>query len=167
MLIISNETPMNRTDESLISLRRILRSTELYGRKLAAEAGLTAVQLRVLQIIAETGSSTAKQLSTRMGVTQATMTALVDKLEKKQLLTRHRSEVDKRQMDLVITDLGRDKVNDAPDPLQQRYVRAFEAMEPWEQLMVNAVLERVAGMLDASDIDASPVLDSGDLRAVR
>ena len=39
---------MNRTDESLISLRRILRSTELYGRKLAAEAGLTAVQLRVL-----------------------------------------------------------------------------------------------------------------------
>lgn len=167
MLVISNETPMSRTDESLISLRRILRSTELYGRKLAAEAGLTAVQLRVLQIIAETGSSTAKHLATRMGVTQATMTALIDKLEKKQLLTRHRSEVDKRQMDLLITDLGRDKVNDAPDPLQQRYVRAFESMEPWEQLMVNAVLERVAGMLDASDIDASPVLDSGDLRGVR
>ena len=158
---------MSRTDESLISLRRILRSTELYGRKLAAEAGLTAVQLRVLQIIAETGSSTAKHLATRMGVTQATMTALIDKLEKKQLLTRHRSEVDKRQMDLLITDLGRDKVNDAPDPLQHRVDhQLLPRLHRLEGAHV-PLLQRVAGMLDASDIDASPVLDSGDLRGVR
>ena len=47
--------PMDRTDESLIALRRILRATEIYGRDLARDAGLTAVQLRVLQIVAEKG----------------------------------------------------------------------------------------------------------------
>ena len=74
---------MDRTDKSLIALRRILRATELYGRDLAKEAGLTAVQLRVLQILAEKGRATPKELSDRMGVTQATITALINKLELK------------------------------------------------------------------------------------
>ncbi|MHC0053568.1 MarR family winged helix-turn-helix transcriptional regulator [Actibacterium sp. D379-3] len=154
---------MDRTDVSLIALRRILRATELYGRKLAKEAGLTAVQLRVLQIVAEKGFSTPKELSGRMGVTQATVTALINKLETKGLLQRQRSETDRRQTNLLITDTGRQTVATAPDPLQQRYVREFEALEEWEQAMIVAVLERVASMLDAEDMDASPVLAVGDI----
>ncbi|MFA5538986.1 MAG: helix-turn-helix domain-containing protein, partial [Gemmobacter sp.] len=67
---------MDRTDESLIALRRILRSTELYGRKLAKAAGLTAAQVRVLQIVAEEGESTPKAIAARMGVSQPTMSSL-------------------------------------------------------------------------------------------
>jgi hypothetical protein len=43
-------------------------------------------------------------------------------------------------------------------------VRKFEALEDWEQAQLVASLERVAAMLDAGDMDASPVLDTGDLR---
>ncbi len=68
---------MDRTDTSLIALRRILRATELYGRDLARDAGLTAVQLRVLQIVAEKGHSTPTEIATRMGVSQATVAVLV------------------------------------------------------------------------------------------
>ncbi|MFA5581083.1 MAG: MarR family transcriptional regulator, partial [Paracoccaceae bacterium] len=67
---------MNRTDDSLIALRRILRATELYGRDLARAAGLTAVQFRVLQIVAERGQCTPTEISQQMGVSQATITAL-------------------------------------------------------------------------------------------
>ncbi len=154
---------MDRTDKSLIALRRILRATELYGRRLAKEAGLTAVQLRVLQIVAESDRSTPKDLSDRMGVTQATITALINKLERKGLLTRQRSETDRRQTNLLVTPEGHAKVDDAPDPLQQRYVQQFESMEDWEQAMMVSVLERLAGMLDAEEIDASPVLTVGEL----
>jgi len=154
---------MDRTDKSLIALRRILRATELYGRRLAKEAGLTAVQLRVLQIVAESDRSTPKDLSDRMGVTQATITALINKLERKGLLTRQRSETDRRQTNLLVTVEGHTKVDDAPDPLQQRYVQQFESMEDWEQAMMVSVLERLAGMLDAEEIDASPVLTVGEL----
>ena len=65
----------------------------------------------------------------------------------------------------ALTDAGRHAVVTAPDPLQQRYVRAFEAMADWEQSMVVSVLERVAAMLDGGAgqaDDASPVLDLGD-----
>ena len=51
----------------------------------------------------------------------------------------------------------------APDALQQRYVKQFEALEEWEQAMIVSVLERVSAMLDAGEIDASPVLAVGDI----
>ncbi len=156
---------MDRTDQSLIALRRILRATELYGRELAQKAGLTAVQIRVLQIVCETGRATPKAIATRMGVSQATMTALIDRLAAKGMVERHRSETDRRQTNVLITDRGSAAVESAPNPLQQRYVKKFEAMDDWEQALVVSVLERVAGMLGSADIDASPVLHSGDLRA--
>ena len=155
--------PLNRTDESLVALRRILRATDLYGRELARARGLTAVQLRVLQIVGETGSKTPTEISVRMGVSQATMTALIDRLAAKGLVTRQRSDTDRRQTNVVITPTGQTTVADAPDPLQQRYVKKFEAMASWEQAMVVAVLERVSEMLDAQDIDAAPILDIGEI----
>jgi DNA-binding MarR family transcriptional regulator len=157
------ELDVDRTDISLIALRRILRATDMYARDLAREAGLTAVQLRVLQIVAEKGRATPTELSSRMGVTMATVSSLIKKLEAKGLLTRRRSTTDRRQTDLEITPTGLTKVQAAPDALQQKYVKQFEGLEEWEQAMIVAVLERVASMLDAEEIDASPVLAVGDI----
>lgn len=154
---------MDRIDSSLVALRRILRATEMFGRELAQSAGLTAVQFRVLQVVAETGQTTAKAISTRMRVSQATITVLVDKLVAQGMVVREKSQTDRRQTNIIITDRGRRTIEDAPDPLQQRYVRRFKEMEPWEQSMLLAALERVAAMLDAEELDVAPVLDAGDL----
>ena len=154
---------MDRTDESLVAIRRILRATELFGRRLAREAGLTAVQLRVLQIVAEKGHATPSEIAARMGVTQATVSALVKKLEGYGVLERRRSETDRRQSHLHITDEGRARLEGAPDALQQKYVKQFEALPDYEQAMIVGVLEKVAAMLDAEEIDASPVLSVGEI----
>lgn len=155
---------MKRSDISLVALRRILRATELYGRELAKAAGLTPVQVRVLQIVAETGHSTPKAISARMGVSQATMTTLVDRLVAKGQVERLRSETDRRQMNIFITEAGRDAIERAPDPLHDRYVTAFDGLPDWEQAMIVAALERVASLLDAGHLDAAPVLDLGDIK---
>ncbi len=155
---------MDRVDSSLIALRRILRATELFGRDLKQSAGVTAVQFRVLQIIAEAGQATAKEISLRMRVSQATVTSLVDKLVREGMVLREKSARDRRQTNIHITPKGRQTLSDAPDPLQQRFVRKFSALADWEQSMLVASLERVAEMLDADEMDASPVLDSGDFK---
>ncbi|TCS60781.1 MarR family winged helix-turn-helix transcriptional regulator [Primorskyibacter sedentarius] len=155
---------MNRTDISLIALRKILRATELYGRKLASAAGLTAVQFRVLQVVAEREMMTPKDIAMQMGVSQATITSLIDKLEKQGMVRRTKSEADRRQTNITLTTRGRETVDTAPDALQQRYVRQFEALEGWEQAQLISSLERVAAMLDAAELDAAPVLDIGDIR---
>ena len=153
---------MDRTDTSLIAIRKILRSTELYGRELARAAGLTAVQIRVLQIVAEQGHTTAKDISTRMGVSQATMSSLIERLSKKHMVAREPSQLDRRVVNIVLTEAGRHAVDTAPDPLQQRYVSKFEALDDWEQMMIVSVLERVATMLSDEQMDVAPVLDFGD-----
>ncbi|MBV7407778.1 MarR family winged helix-turn-helix transcriptional regulator [Maritimibacter sp. DP1N21-5] len=155
---------MDRTDVSLIALRRILRATELYGKELAQAAGLSAPQLRVLQIAGEAGSATPSAIAARMGVSQATITTLVDKLVAKALVSREQSQRDRRQTNVTVTAAGQAVLDEAPDALQQRYVRKFEALEDWEQAQIIAALERVAAMLDARDIDAAPVLHHGDLK---
>lgn len=157
----------DRVDDSLIALRRIIRATALYERDLAQAAGMTPATLRVLQILdgRPGGTTTPKALAMQMGVAQATITALVDKLETAGQVIRQRSETDRRQTNVVITAPGRASVREAPDALQQRFVREFERMEDWEQAQLVASLERVAAMLDAEDIDASPVLTTGEIHA--
>lgn len=164
---MTNSAP--RTDDSLIALRRILRATEIHDKKLAHAAGLTPAKLRVLQILAgrPDGWATPKALATQMGVAQGTVTALIDKLVSGELVTRTRSETDRRQMNVVITEAGRRAVIKAPDALQQKFVRAFERLADWEQAQLVSSLERVAGMLDAEDIDAAPVLSTGELEALK
>jgi DNA-binding MarR family transcriptional regulator len=157
------DVTMDRTDVSLIALRRILRATDSYGRDLARDAGLTAVQLRVLQIVAEKGKCHPSEVASRMSVSQATISVIIKKLESWGLLARDQSEDDRRQIDLTLTEDGKARLSAAPDALQQRYVKKFEALPEWEQSMIVSVLQRVAGMLDEGEFDASPVLATGEI----
>ena len=157
---------MDRVDESLIALRRILRTTELYARDLAQSAGLTTVQLRALQILsARNGSAPPKALAAQMGISQGTVTALVDKLVIRGLVDRVRSDYDRRQINVFLTSKGAAVLESAPDALQQRYVRAFEKLQDWEQAQLVSSLERVVEMLDAEHLDAAPVLATGDIKS--
>ncbi|WP_376875104.1 MarR family winged helix-turn-helix transcriptional regulator [Albirhodobacter sp. R86504] len=162
-----NQQAPQRLDESLIALRRILRATELFERDLAHAAGVTPAQLRVLQIAHHRGGPTSKALAVQMGVSQATVTALVDKLVARAMVTRRASDSDRRQANVVVTDVGLHALQNAPDALQQRYARAFDKLADWEQAQLVSSLERVAAMLDAEDMDASPVLSTGELRTER
>jgi DNA-binding MarR family transcriptional regulator len=154
---------MDRIDSCLIALRRILRATEIYGRELAQISGLTAVQFRVLQVVSDRVDCTAKDISQQMGVAQATVTTLVDKLVSQGMVVRRKSETDRRQVHIVMTDRGISAVAAAPDALQQRFARRFQNLSDWEQSMLIASLERVAAMMDATDLDVAPVLDLGDI----
>ncbi|GGE21084.1 MarR family transcriptional regulator [Primorskyibacter flagellatus] len=169
ILSVMNETDPNRVDDSLIALRRILRATEQYERDLAASAGLSPAQLRVLQIIAgkPDASATPSALAQQMGVSQATVTSVVDKLVARGLVRRVPSETDRRQTNVILTVTGRSALDEAPDALQQRYVREFVKLEDWEQAQLVASLERVAAMMDAHLIDASPVLTVGAIDGKR
>ena len=155
---------MKRSDISLVALRRILRATEQHGKVLARASGLTPVQMRVLKLLEADGRSTPKEIANQLHVAQATITALIDRLAAKGMVERKRSDHDRRQMNIFITPLGREILDRAPDPLQDQFVTEYEKLPDWEQAMIVAALERVADLLNAGDIDASPVLDLGDIR---
>jgi DNA-binding MarR family transcriptional regulator len=154
-----------RSSTTLVAMRRILRATELGARALARETGLTTAQLLVLQAIAQADAGTPTAIASETGVSQATITALIDKLETKGFVVRRKSDRDRRQTLVLLTDAGRKALAEAPDPLQDQFVTRFEQLPDWERSMILAALERVASLMDAEALEASPVLVTGAIDA--
>lgn len=152
-----------RSNTALVALRRILRVTELNSRQLARQSELTASQLIVLQHAAREGKALPSEIARAINLKQATVTVLVNKLEEAGLVSRRRDTEDRRRVWIEPTADGLALLEESPDLLQDRFSRNFEALDQWEQAMIIAALEKVATLLDAAQIDASPVLDVGDL----
>lgn len=153
----------DRSETALVALRRILRATELNSRLLANQTGLTTSQFIILQMVARGGKILPSTLARSARLTQATVTSLVDKLERAGLVTRRRDTEDRRRIWIEPTPAGREAVAHSPDLLHDRFRARFRELKDWEQAMIITSLERVSALLDAGAIDASPVLDIGDL----
>ncbi|MEH6676540.1 MarR family winged helix-turn-helix transcriptional regulator [Phenylobacterium sp.] len=152
-----------RVSDALVAIRRIVRAAEFASRDLSRSTGLTPSQLIVLQIVAREGEPGAGAIAEAARLSQATVTALLDKLEARGLVVRHRRSEDRRRISVELTPEGRRTLAEMPDVLQDRFAARFEKLADWEQASVIAGLERVAALLNAEGIDASPVLDVGAL----
>lgn len=149
------------TNAVLKAIRRILRAAEQGTRRLAVATGLTPSQLLVLREIERVAETTPGAIAASLQFSQATVTNIVDKLERANLVSRRRDDRDKRQILLEITGQGHATLAAAPDLLQQRFTGDFEALPPWERAMILAALERLGELLDATQIDAAPLIDAG------
>ena len=150
-----------RYEDMLIALRRIMRATDLYSKQLSRTAGLTTPQLLILQAIRDCGDVTIGTIARQVNLSQATVTTILDRLEKRDLTYRERSTIDKRKVHAHLTPAGEKALDEAPTPLQESFVARFTHLAAWEQSMITSALQRVADMMDAGDIDASPVLHVG------
>jgi DNA-binding MarR family transcriptional regulator len=150
---------VDKLHEALISIRRILRASDMHAKKLGKVAGLKTSQLLVLQSLDEAGEMTVGEIAGKVNLAQASTTALVDKLQSMKLVSRARGDTDKRKVYVRLTETGRDVLNRAPMALHDRFSDNFRELEEWEQSFLVAGLQRVAQMMDASDIDVAPVLD--------
>lgn len=148
-------------EDVLIALRRIVRATDRYSRRLSKEAGLTAPQLLIMQAIAKQGELTMGEVAKSVSLSQATVTTILDRLEKRNLVERKRGQEDRRRVYASLTTAGKELLLKAPTPLQVEFVERFNQLENWEQLQILSSLQRIAKMMKAETLDASPVLDLG------
>lgn len=152
---------MNSIEAVLVALRRVIRATDLHSKHLAKTTGLTAPQILLLQTIRDQGEVTIGEIANEMSLSQATVTTIIDRLEKRGLVYRKRSETDKRKVHAHLTDEAVETLKSAPIPLQDQFARQYAGLQEWEQTMIISSLQRVAQMMDAQHIDASPVLYVG------
>jgi DNA-binding MarR family transcriptional regulator len=154
---------LNSIEEVLIALRRVIRATDLHSKHLAKTTGLTAPQILLLQTIRDLGQVTIGELANKVSLSQATVTTILDRLEKRSLIYRARSQQDKRKVHAYLTEQAEEILKEAPIPLQDHFAQQFGNLQEWEQSMIISSLQRVAQMMDAEHIDAAPVLDIGVL----
>ncbi|MFQ5730019.1 MAG: MarR family winged helix-turn-helix transcriptional regulator [Waddliaceae bacterium] len=145
-------------EEVLVVLRKILRAISMQSKQLEQAYGITTPQLLVMKTIHRIGPLAIGSLSREVHLSQATVTAIVDRLERKKLVQRERSSIDRRRVNVLLTDLGKETLSSAPSPIQEAFERAFSRLENWEQTLMLSSLQRVASMMDATDLPAAPLL---------
>lgn len=147
--------------ETLTSLRRIIRAVSLYNRQLLKGYGLTAPQLTCLRHLGRHGERTAGQIARGIAVSQATVTGILTRLEREELIARRRGEKDRRKVLVALTDKGREVATSVPLPLQERFVRGLSEISDFRRQRIRAALGDIVGLMEATRVDAAPVLSSG------
>jgi DNA-binding MarR family transcriptional regulator len=153
---------MDAHDQVLVSLRQIIRAIDLHSKNIERISGLTGPQLLIMQLIETHGEVTSGVIAKKVSLSQATVTSIIDRLERKSLLRRERSTNDKRKVLVTLTEEGSKALESAPTLLQESFIRSFNQLEDWEQSLILSSLQRVSGMMNASGLDAAPLLDSTD-----
>jgi len=146
------------------AIRRILRAVEMHSRQLVEERGITAPQLAILAAAHEERHPTIGALARAAHLSQPTVSGILDRLERDGLVRRRRSDRDRRQVGVVVTEPGEKLLRETPSLLQDRFRRELGRLEQWERHALLAALERVAAMMDAEELDASPYLQAGPIR---
>lgn len=154
---------MTDHDDILIALRRITRAIDLQSKRLMKKTGLTAPQLVVMQTLRREGQLSPTALARAVSLSQATITTILDRLVKQGFVRRDRSDADKRVVLACLTDEGLSAATAAPELLQSGFLREFRKLQDWERGMLIASLQRIAEMMDAEDLDASPILETGEI----
>jgi DNA-binding MarR family transcriptional regulator len=93
----------------------------------------------------------------------STVVGILDRLETKGLILRQRSTKDRRVVLVELTDAGRRLVSDAPSPLQDRLTEGLGMLPKAEQQEIAAALDKVVSLMEAREIDASPILETGPI----
>lgn len=153
------------TEQVLIALRVITRAIDVHSKKLSQICGLTAPQLIALKKINKYGQLTTGQLSKHINLSQATVSSLLDRLEKKGFIFRKRDLNDKRKVYVSITESGIDTINKSPTILQEKFLKEFNQLEDWEQSLILSSLQRVGVMMgeDKKSETTLPIIDANSL----
>ncbi len=148
----------------IVALRRVIRAVDLHSRHLVDSHGLTGPQALILKTVSQQARS-AGEIATAVSLSQATVTDILNRLERRDWVTRTRDSRDRRRVVVTITPAGKAVVAESPPLLQETFTERFVQLEEWEQLQLLSSLHRIAALMDAQSIDASPVLSSGSVRA--
>jgi len=124
------------------------------------KAGLSATQFMTLNLIpANKAGMTLTELARRMNLGAATLTKTVDSLESRGLLTRIKSDKDRRQVILSLTDEGETLQNAVSAEFHDQMANLFRKMDADRR---NGLVAGLEALLEASvDLPAITITDDG------
>jgi DNA-binding MarR family transcriptional regulator len=156
---------MEKHQELLIALRKVIRAIDLHSKHLSKTSGLTSPQLLIMLEIDKVSGVNSSQVAKSVNLSPATVTNILDRLENKNLISRVRDTQDKRKVGLYLTDDGKALLSKAPQALQEHFIKKFSNLAQWEQSQLLSSMERLSEMMDANEIDAAPLLELNAMSA--
>ncbi len=152
------------SDEVLSALRRIVRAIDIQSRQLVRLHGLTGPQIIILKTLVQMEQTTISELAERVSLSKPTVTDILNRLERQNLVTRIRSDNDKRCVYVKATQVGHEKLGNSIPLMQESFCLQFNALKKSEQYQIISSLQRIAEMMHARELDAAPYLAGGPIQ---
>lgn len=126
-----------------MALYRTLDAVMPRFRKIFNEFGLTEQQWRVLRVLWDQQAVTLNRLAALTLIPAPSLVGVVDRLERDQLVNRHRSEADRRKVNVVLTSQGSALQDDIMPRVASAYAELKQSVDPdtWDQVLegLNAI----------------------------
>ena len=119
-----------------------------------ANNDLTFGQLRLLFILGHAGPISIGQLAERLGVTAATASELIDRVERRGLVSRRHRADDRRIVECLISDEGSRLLAQITGARQQAARRLLSVLTDEELADLDRLLATIAERLAAARTDA-------------
>lgn len=121
---------------------------------------LTPSQVHALMWLGSDGPLTMGELARRLGITEKTVTGVVDRLEREGLVQRERSAADRRVVHCTLATEGQRAYQRVDRTLRQHMVQFLEMLDAEERKALFHLLEKLSGRLEARP-DASRASNGG------
>ena len=133
----------------MMRLRQIIQGLSKHSKYIQENYQVTVPQLICLREIYEHGPISLGALTKIVFLNNSTVTGIADRLEKRGLIQRNRISRDRRQVHVEITQEGIRFIQQAPTPLQDRFLQRLNTLDPEKITMILWSLEMLVDMLGA------------------
>jgi DNA-binding MarR family transcriptional regulator len=109
---------------------------------------LTFSQYALLTPLATNHAARVSDLATEAGIAPSTATRILDALERRAIVRRDRSDEDRRQVTVTLTDQGRQTLSRQHTWMRGRQLAFFEQLPGTERELVADLLLRLSTLID-------------------
>jgi MarR family transcriptional regulator, 2-MHQ and catechol-resistance regulon repressor len=137
---------MSSVDQSLklfIVLSRAYRAVNEHVNKRIATFGLNPTEFAVLELLYHKGDQPLQQIGGKILLASGSMTYVIDKLEKKELLKRVACKEDRRVTFAQITDKGKELIEEVFPTHQEEINQVMSVLNDEEKAQAIELLKRV------------------------
>jgi DNA-binding MarR family transcriptional regulator len=134
------------------NIRRVFQVVNELSKLAEKETGVTGPQLWAIRTISEFGPLKGADLAKRMYLHPTTVVGILDRLEASGLVQRTRSKIDRRVVEIELTEQGKDLVATAPEVFQGQLVKGLESLPAEKLLKIYDGLEELVGILGAKEV---------------
>ena len=138
--------------EIIDNIRRVFQVVNEHSKRAEKDTGITGPQLWAIKTIAEYAPIKGAELARRMYLHPTTIVGILDRLEARGLVVKTRSTVDRRIVEVELTEQGKTLVASAPEVAQGMLVKGLENLPEENLLKISDGLDELVRILGAKEI---------------
>ncbi len=123
--------------EALALITKLLRATNTVTASatvMLSKVNLTVSQFGVLEVLYHLGALCQRDIAEKTLKSTANITTVIDNLEKRELVIRRRSTEDRRYIEVMIMESGRELIDKIFPEHNQRVLKCFSVLDPEERI---------------------------------